>query len=1226
MQDYGGKLTRYDEFSTDDEDLLLAKYYQGNFQYQSLLDSFNHFLDHDIKNCVDEEVINLHKGRIAKLEHLRTETPKITTDLALLEQKSYNGNIIVQLVIYDKNGKEVDRSDESILMKMPIMKYSKYSDEPLTDPQDKRLEKDPGCYFVIAGIIRIVLLYEKMRYSQYKLDRDVKTGEIFVQQINELRRGTSNGSTSNAKITMQTEFKKEPNRKGPIATTNFDKVEGFTTSTKMSVLEMAYVVYKFSDQEKTKEEIVALFEDYFLKILPESHKFGCWSAFQKTVEEFQRFTNLDSLSERMHKTVSGESLDEEVRIAEIERIIKNRFYPLHDEIDDKIKMLITMTARVLQCYTGKISITNKNHWAHKGLFCPGAILADLFRRKYSGTIENVRKDTTGALKDGNAQDIMNLIQKQKLDKKFMSDFMNIPPPKGKGQKGKGAGKQKRTGGEQELITQDLYPINTIDIRNALYRTRSTVDKQTPDTEVRALALSSFRNICSGFTDNESCGLIKFAAILTQITTDADPKPIIKTLLEKKFRDGKTVVSKKRRSELYTLPVMVNGLLIGYTNSRFGYKNIVFMKRYGIIDRKSCVVLNNAGCLEIYTDGHRLVRPTLVVGDNHRPRIYENKEWKSMSFWQLVKYGYLEYFDNYEGENKNIRFAQTFMSFTHQENDIRMLEKDIAGISASSDPIYFKNANSQLNSMKTQRYTHADFHPIVAASVTGALAEFHNYQQSCRTSFDQKMKTQDIIELLDNPHAHNERYTAAYGMNHILDSGVANLMGIKSNQGGYPIVIAFLSTNANQEDAAVISKSLIDFGLFRYYDTMIFREELTYSSQRFGRIASTTVHPKFTRHINPNGLPSIGAVLGPGDCVIAKYEEDGSDIIDKSVYLDKFEMGTVKEVVTYTNTKSAKTSYDDPMVTASVRLDFFATLEAGNKVSESSAQKQIVSQIWQDIDMPWTENGEFKIGMLLSPLSIPTRMTTGSLFELLASKAYAGTGRAYNAAAYRRHNVGQLLDLLRAHGFRSDGKHILRSGITGERLMLGGKAGEGLVFVGPSKVKMLAHIAKKKLQCRAIGNFSKTTRQGQPTKMGTANDKPQKFAEAERVAALKGEAKFIIQERTNVSADAYTVVVCRNCSAYASFDKNAREFTCKYCGIEKTHIPEKEKFGKYILPYTSRYAQELMRSIGHDMKIKFVSKEEYLKKGYSSEKSELEFVDLEGELSEEVSGEEEFGED
>jgi DNA-directed RNA polymerase beta subunit len=1222
----------YEEYASPEEDLALHKYFEENFPFQSLLDSYNHSYQYEFGKCLQDKTVPLANKRYGRLRFIRIDPPPQSHEACLITDSTYAGNMIVRVEVYNSRDELKDTGPEFILMRIPIPVRCMYSLLPPTHPKDPEMFRDPGCYFVTNGIHRIVILYEKLRQNQFCLNRYNKTGEYSVRQLTEIPAGSGSvGSTSQSIITMSTE-KVKGLVTNPIAMTNFDKQTADPTidkagkkelvgDTRFNVLEMVYVAYYFLGEDPVSDDdVVEEFSRVFQEIIPPTHLADCWTAFAPTVLKFST-TDLDSVVEKMRKAVKGkrDEKDDEIR-----HLIANGLHPNHRHLRDKIMMVITMTARLLQCYTGKIAVTDRNNWAHKSIALPGQVVVDLFRRKYSGAVIKISNDSVANFYE--ATDLMAQFVNSDIESKFMAEFMTAPGGGKKFAKGGGvSGAAKRTGGtKSKPLTQEIYPLNILDFWLNLTKTQAGIEKHSTDMLARALHLSAFRTIDAlAVTDNDKTGIIKWVAALTQQTIPTDPRLLLGELLERRFKDNRTI-GEVNKSKEYDLPVLINGLLCCYVNSKYGPGNCRMLKRYGIIDRRCCIVPTSAGVLEIYTDGNRNVRPVFVVGTDHRPRILGNPHWKDMSFTQWVEEGYIEYMDTYEFENPQLRIAETFMSFKNQEQQIEDLRRMIVYSRERADAIRVQNLEAQLRSAEEYRITHADLHPTTGYGLIVSILTYINNQQPCRSAFDMKLVTQIIHRLMGSSHALNNGLVSIYDFKRMLESGVSRAIGIQDLQGGEPAYIAILPLENNQEDAAVINKDSLDRGFFRHRNNRIFKDVQEGAEQHFGRYIPPDRHPTHFRHINANGLPTIGVRYRPGDCIINKYEVVMSETgvqykKDRSTYLDWDETGSVEEVVTYTNNKSNKS---DRNVCVKVLLSSFDRLEVGDKIDLFHAQKFTVGGILPGVDMPmvphvYTGKGgvvrtkDVHVSAIFNPLCFVTRMTLGTLAGPMAMKATAGTGKIYDAGPHRKHNYVALSNMLLANGWSRDGKDECYHGITGKPITCP-------VMIGPSRIAKLKHIATKMMQSHGVGAKDTTTRQAKSSRKGISKDKGQKFSEYERVSALKRECHFIIDAQMNTSSDAHTIVVCRSCSHYALFDPEARQFTCKDCGSEKKFI-QREAFGKYMLPYTSRYEQALLMSLGQSLDIKFVGKEEYLRSNL------LNYGDAdEGDLEENEDGED--GED
>jgi len=1204
------------ETVSPDEQLLLYKYYKDVYPYQYLLDSFNRFVNKDIATCLSAFNIELPGERIVTVRLSPVINPpehevnglsyKLDYKEALLTGKSYSIKIRIYVEIKNKMGK-ITKSQEAVFFNLPIMIYSDYchSKNALTKTE---WPADPGCYFIVNGLRNVILLFEKARQYQYMLhtDKDKHTYP-YVSQISETPTSSSQTSihvnqATNKTITIGVRLNKYYDQEKKESTE--EKIPPAKKDKDINVIDVCYIISLLLSKNKkktTRKEMRNKFISLLKTLIPPNHFFKCWSTFQQTLADYddtieeKAIMNFAqalelSLTVGIDESEEQKKVNENIRRAKMKEYITNKIFPIWPDFEHKINMIVAMTARLLQCINGYVKLTNKDHWGTKGLSAPGEILRNIFIRKFKGVINKTKENPKSNKANTTADEILTIILDQNFETKFLSEFRGLPNKKAAKAAMSAAKSQSKA---VKAVAQDASPLNSIDLRSMLTKTRSNAPKTSSSFKLRSLEGSMWRFICSfKATEGSKCGITKFLASTTTITIENDPYKVMDTLLNNKYQ-GVVIVSKEY-NENYSVPVTLNGLLIGYVNAIYGYKNLVMLKRFGEISRKTCIVVTTSGVIEIYVDAQRLMVPVVTIDEGTGLlKIYSSRWkdiWKKMTFTQLLDKGLVEYLDNYEIENPTINVAETFSSFDNYKRELENINLIIEEAIKEGNTIYQNNAEKERESIIKGRPNYANMHPIAAYGVTSALLSFSNLMAACRVAFNTKMDEQAIHFVLNDPHAHINMYNAAVGTNASIASSVYQIMGLEKEISGQTMVIAMLSTYMNQEDSAIISKTAIDFGKLRYVERTVFKET-DGDSKHFGRIVPVNVSNYRFRHITEKGVPATGVELFPGDCVIGKYEEIHGEgnvirIEDRSVYLERDEAGVVKEVITYYSVKSGSLSRQ---LTISVILERYARTGVGDKISTPHAQKYIISQIRAGADMPFSITTGTPVDAMFNALCFPTRMTVGTMLEPLIHKRLTIDGKTHDSGAHQIHNTAEIKDTLMKNGYAYSGKETLIDGRTGRKL-------KADIFVGPGRIRNLAHIAKHKIQCRATGKMNILTGQAESGKTGSARDKGQKTSEHEKNQFIKYGASFLIQERMNLSCDAFTVVTCKICSSYASYDPLINKFKCNVCGSAGQDETCRDRFGKFIMPRTSIYLQTLMMSMGVNLKSKFVSKEEFLKEG------------------------------
>jgi DNA-directed RNA polymerase I subunit RPA2 len=331
-----------------------------------------------------------------------------------------------------------------------------------------------------------------------------------------------------------------------------------------------------------------------------------------------------------------------------------------------------------------------------------------------------------------------------------------------------------------------------------------------------------------------------------------------------------------------------------------------------------------------------------------------------------------------------------------------------------------------------------------------------------------------------------------------------------------------------EDAMILNKSAYERGFAHASVYKTIEVDLKDEIRAAGASSSSDdVRMQFGNKSNRNGdmfhptlevdgLPIVGERLVEGDplyCIV-----DSVNNFDKCGKHKEREVAYVQTIRSI-GSESGKATENK----LSLTLRFPRNPVIGDKFSSRHGQKGVLSILWPQEDMPFSESG-ISPDVIINPHAFPSRMTIGMLVESMAGKSGALHGGFQDATPFTFHESGDKVSIdyfgeqLQAAGYNYYGSEALYSGVSGCVM-------HADLYIGVVYYQRLRHMVSDKYQVRSTGPVNELTRQ--PIK-GRKKGGGIRLGEMERDSLLSHGAAFLLQDRLLNCSDRHVAYACSRC--------------------------------------------------------------------------------------------------
>lgn len=646
------------------------------------------------------------------------------------------------------------------------------------------------------------------------------------------------------------------------------------------------------------------------------------------------------LHDETHKFIVGKELNEGIREA-FDRLLNELFPHLNDDINSKIFYLIFMVREFIFAHFQHEVYPSRDNLIGRRITTPGALIQEKLIESQNKCIQDINKTSK---KNSNLGVITSKLTFDQETNKLINNIMNK--------------KEKST---LKLIKDSSGITSYFDIQRPNLITNEGSLQLTNVLNSRNIDLSTagFEDLVDTPESSGSIGLAKRISITTRITSYTFNE--FKTLYE----DIRRIILETTKNIIKpTKPIMCSIVDMScfpinfLTNEEcdeliekikeYKHKNYCNFQFVGIervpiykFDKYKQVYLPTNKCahLKFNISNSRYYRPYIVAKNIKNIKNIDISKYKRFSELTEEEPGLIEYLDPAQVEYSNIYYNYKEYLTLDNKDEYDYVELPSAGnfgVVAASSFDYGRNLGYR--------------------AIVGISQQKHSLSQM----------TSDAFNRFESGHALLPPYESPCVSNNVLEIWKISEMGK-----GHHLNVAFFSGVDNVEDAIILRRSARDRGALDAITLTAFKSNA--NSMQLRAIVPRHTNNNYSK-LSPSGLYDPYTVIVKNDAIHKRINIDNDEGYDNSEAYALFTPGRVERVLKY--------GMDE--VNINLLLSSYKPAEVGDKFVNQGAQKGTIGIIYDDYQLPHTEDGSYP-DIVFNSISGVSRQTYSLFFQLVLTE-------------------------------------------------------------------------------------------------------------------------------------------------------------------------------------------------------------------------------------------------